>query len=77
MGMRYHKKAIELSDVLRVEEAEELLTLVQKYPAAKLDLQACTHIHAACLQVLMAARPGVKAWPKETRLARWLQTALN
>ncbi len=77
MGMRYHDKVIELSDVLGVEEAEELLTLVQKHPKAELDLRACTHMHAACLQVLMAARPGVMAWPQEIWFACWLRTALN
>ena len=77
MGIRYRNKAIELSDVLRIDDAEELLALLQKHPAAKIELQACTHVHAACLQVLMAARPGIHAWPQKTRLAHWLQTALN
>ncbi len=77
MGMRYHKKAIELADILGVDEAEGLLELLQQHPTAKLELQSCTHLHAACLQVLMAARRGVKTWPKEARLARWLQTAFK
>lgn len=77
MSMRYQNKTIELTDTVAVEEAEELLALLQKYPTAKLDLKACTHLHAACLQVLMATRMTVKTWPQEPKLATWLRSALN
>lgn len=77
MSMRYRNKTIELTDTVAVEEAEALLALLQKHPTAKLDLKACTHLHAACLQVLMATRLTVKNWPEEPRLANWLHSALN
>ena len=77
MALNYHDKTLTLSDIVSVEDAETLLDLRQKHPKAKLDLSACTHLHAACLQVLMASRPVVSAWPSAPNLALWLQSALK
>ena len=77
MAMRYHNKTILLTEVVGVEEAEELLGLLQNHPNAKLDLSACLHLHTANLQVLMATRAKIKAWPADARLAQWLHVALT
>ena len=78
MAMNYHNKTLTLSEIVSVEDAEALLALRQKHPKAQLDLSACTHLHAACLQVLMASRPVVvSAWPSAPNLAAWLQSALK
>lgn len=63
---------------LAVDDAEQLLQLVQagaQAPAA--DLSACEHVHSACLQVLMAARVQVRAWPAHGPLAAWLRAAIE
>ena len=77
MAMNYHNKILTLSEIVAVEDAEALLALRQKHPKAQLDLSACTHLHAACLQVLMASRPVVSAWPSAPNLALWLQSAFK
>jgi hypothetical protein len=64
-------------EIASVEEAEGLLEWLQNRPAAKVNLSACTHIHPADLQVLMAAKIHVAAWPKDASLRAWLETALS
>jgi hypothetical protein len=53
---RDHNGAIVLDGVCPVEDAEPLLQMVQKTPAARLDWTRCTHLHTAVLQVILAAR---------------------
>lgn len=77
MAIEYRKKLALLKDVVTVEDAEALLEWLQKKSAARVDLAACTHLHPANLQVLMAARPGVNAWPHDAGLAAWLRSALK
>ena len=76
MAIEYKKNRAVFSDVVSVEEAEALLEWLQKKSAAKVDLAACTHLHPANLQVLMAAKAVVSAWPRDTGLAGWLRSAL-
>jgi hypothetical protein len=37
-----------------------------------IDWDGCTHRHAACLQVILAARVPVRGTPASPALARWL-----
>ena len=76
MAIEFRKNLALFRDVVTVEEAEPLLEWLQKKPAGRVDLAACTHLHAANLQVLMAARANVTAWPKDTVFADWLRGAL-
>jgi hypothetical protein len=76
MGIEYEKKLARLLDVVSVEDAEGLLEWLQSKPHARLNLAACTHLHTANLQVLMAARPHIVAWPANAELAHWLRGAL-
>ncbi len=74
--MELRKTTAVITDLLTVEEAETLLEWLQKHPRGKLDLAGCTHLHTANLQVLMAARPQISAWPENETLAAWLRAAL-
>lgn len=76
MAIQYNKKSVVFTDVVSVEEAEGLLEWIQKNPKGKVDLATCTHLHAANLQVLMAARAQVSVWPKDELLKTWLTSAL-
>lgn len=76
MDILYDGPLAVLGELVSVEQAEELLEWIQRHPAGQLDLSACTHIHAACLQVLMAAGLGVAAWPRDAELTSWLASAL-
>jgi hypothetical protein len=65
------------TDIVAVTDAEVLLEWLQSRVGGRVDLAACTHLHAATLQVLMAARPVISAWPTDPDLARWLHDALH
>jgi hypothetical protein len=77
MPIEYKKNLAVFSDMVSVEEAETLLEWLQKKSAARVDLSACTHLHPANLQVLMAAKAAISAWPADAGLAAWLKSALT
>jgi hypothetical protein len=60
-----------------VEQAEALLAWAQKYPNGRAELSNCAHLHAAVLQVLLAAHIKVERWPTDESLGAWLKAALN
>jgi hypothetical protein len=76
MTVQYEEARATLSDVVGVEAAEPLLAWLQNTPEASVDLGACTHLHAANLQVLMVAKPLISAWPTDTTLSVWLEAVL-
>ena len=76
MPIEFKTNCIIFRDVVQVEEAEALLEALQKNPTLKVDLTACTHLHTANLQVLMAARPCIDSWPRDLDLRTWLETVL-
>lgn len=76
MPIAFLKKRARLTELVSVEDAESLLEWLQKTPKGGIDLSRCSHLHAANLQVLMAARPPVLAWPEDAALAAWLRRAL-
>lgn len=77
MAITYKKDRVICDEMVGVEEAEPLLEWLQKHPKAKVDLSACTHLHPANLQVLMAANCSIKAGPADRGLATWIDTALK
>lgn len=77
MPIEYKKNQALFRDIATVEEAEGLLEWLQNKPAAKVDLGACTHLHPANLQVLMAANSRIAVWPSDANLRAWLETALK
>ncbi len=64
------------SGVVGIDDAEAVLSWALKEPLATIDFSACTHLHSATLQVLMARKPGVKAWPADGDFAAWLKSVL-
>ncbi len=77
MSLEFKKNQVWFKDAVSVEDAENLLEWLQKKANAKVDLSTCTHLHAANLQVLMAARPTIVAWPADASFSRWLKSALG
>ena len=77
MAVTYKRNVARFADTVGVEEAEGFLAWLQKHPKPKLNLAACTHIHAAQLQVLMAAQIPVAEWPGDELLTKWLRSALS
>lgn len=77
MGIAYADKGATLTDIVTVEDAEGLLEWLQSHPHGALDLAECSHLHAANLQVMMAARPTIASWPRDAAFADWLRHALQ
>jgi hypothetical protein len=77
MAMTFKGNMAHLEGTVGAEQAEILLGWLQKHPKGKLNLTECTHIHAAQLQVLMAAKTPVSEWPKDESLTKWLKSALT
>lgn len=77
MTIAFKRNTVILTEAVSVEDAESLLQWLQAHPRAKADLARCTHLHAANLQVLMAARVPVCAWPQDQDLKTWLQAAIT
>jgi hypothetical protein len=76
MAIEYRKSLAVFMDVVSVDDAEALLEWLQKKPSASADFSACTHLHPANLQVLMAAKATVVEWPQDAAFAAWLKSAL-
>jgi len=77
MSVEYKKKSVQLIDDVGVDDAEALLQWLQANPKATINLSRCTHVHAAVLQVLMAAGMTVTSWPQDSQLDGWLRPALQ
>lgn len=77
MAIEYKKSLAVFDDFIGVEEAESLLEWLLKNPKGKVNFVTCTHIHASNLQVLMAVKPTVAAWPDAEDLKLWLAPLLN
>ncbi|MGK5022041.1 hypothetical protein [Janthinobacterium lividum] len=77
MPIEYKKNQALFRDMASVDEAEGLLEWLQGKPRARVYLGACTHLHPANLQVLMAARCRIATWPLDTQLRVWLEAALK
>jgi len=77
MPIEYKKNRATFHGEASVEEAEGLLEWLQNRSNAEVDLSACSHMHTANLQVLMAARCGIFSWPENAELRTWLEPALK
>jgi len=77
MSIEYKKNQATFREVVSVDEAENLLEWLQNKPGARIDFQHCTHLHPANLQVLMAAKIRIIAWPDDADLTAWLKPALK
>jgi hypothetical protein len=73
MPIRYLKKHAALEGQVSVEDAEALAQWLQQQPSPAVHLAKVEHVHAAVLQVLMALKPRVVAWPADPWLAGALQ----
>jgi len=77
MALVFHDKRVVFSGAVSVEDAEPLLAWLLDKPAARVDFKACTQLHPASLQVLLAAGAQVAAWPADAALAGWLKSAFK
>ena len=55
--------------------AREILSSIEFLKGSavpEVDLSACTHLHTALLQLLLAARPKLASPPADPMIARWV-----
>lgn len=71
MPIRRDDDTIHLEGVCAVEDAEELLQQLQS-GATAIDWTSCQHLHAACLQLMIAVRLPIHGTPANPEIARWL-----
>ncbi len=76
MPLEYRKNQAFFRDVVGVEAAENLIEWLQKHPSAKADLSDCLHLHPANIQVLLAGKTKIAAWPRDAGLKMWLESIL-
>lgn len=76
MAIRYLKKHAALEGVVAVDDAEALAQWIRTQPSPVVHLGKCDHLHGAVLQVLLALRPRIAAWPVDPILAAVLERAI-
>jgi hypothetical protein len=69
MSLLFDQGVIRFDGHCAVEEAMTLLEIFQVAPDAAVDLGNCDGMHAALLQVMVAARPHILSLPVERLLA--------
>jgi hypothetical protein len=76
MTIRRDDDMVLLEGICAVEDAE---LLMQEFLAGAtlIDWGGCTHLHTACLQVILAARVPISGTPANPALARWLAPILD
>lgn len=77
MAIIYQKTVAVFQGTVTVEEADGLLEWLSKSTHNRVAFNHCEFLHTANLQVLMAAKPTIAAWPKDAELRDWLKAALN
>ncbi|MFM7348637.1 MAG: hypothetical protein ACKO01_04030 [Erythrobacter sp.] len=76
MAVRFARDKAVIEGHCTVEEADALASFLLAKPGRKVDLAACTGLHAAVLQCLMALAPAVAKGPQDAGLSRWLGAVL-
>ena len=76
MTIRRADDAVLLEGVCAVEDAEILMQELQA-DATLIDWSGCTHLHTACVQVILAAGLPMRGAPENPALARWLAHILE
>lgn len=72
MALEFRRNEVVLSANCGAEEALELAEWLAKRKRPKAHLGACTHLHAALLQTLLAYKPALSAAPTDPFLRRWV-----
>jgi len=77
MAIIYQQTVAVFQGTVAVEEADGLLEWLSKSTNNRVAFNHCDFLHTANLQVLMAAKPIIAAWPKDADLRDWLKAALT
>lgn len=73
MPIRFLKTKVVFSGSCKVEEAEEIFQWLTSNPKAELHMSEVTHLHAAVLQAVAAARNRIVSLPRDVFCAEALR----
>jgi hypothetical protein len=76
MTIRRDDDTVVLENVCPVDDAEVLMQELLD-GAALIDWSGCTHLHTACLQVILAAGTPLRGSPASPSLVRWVAPLLH
>ena len=76
MSINFSDRSAVVEGVATVDDAEALVQWLQLHEGEGIDLHACTHLHASCLQALMVAQARIARYPADPAFAVLLQNAL-
>ena len=65
---------IRISGVTPPDEGDLLLAMLRENPGAPVDLSELEHLHTALLQMMIAAKAQVSAWPEDEFWKKCLET---
>ncbi|MEI8397177.1 MAG: hypothetical protein WCF85_20830 [Rhodospirillaceae bacterium] len=77
MAILYEGDTARFLDVCTVDEALDLLEWLRGRSQPKIELEACTHLHTALFQVILATRPAINSLPEDAFLSRRLREAVR
>lgn len=77
MSVLFDGHAITITGDCGVEDAENLMTLLQDHPAAPVDLRAACSVHTALWQVLIVLSPSIVGEPADAFTHRWIMPLLT
>ncbi len=77
MTIEYRKKIAVFGESATIDEADTFWEWLINHSDKSVDLTACTYVHTVILQLLMASKVKIKAWPSNSALSSILQTAIK
>ena len=72
MAVEFINDTAKFTDMVSIEEAEALYNWFLEGGKRKIDLSEVSHIHLACLQLLLIFKPEITALPKQDDLRMFL-----
>ena len=76
MPITFAKTTASFNGSCSAEETADLAAWLAGRKRPRVNLKACSHLHTALLQVLMAGKVTVTKQPSDPFLARWLPSCL-
>ena len=68
MPVEFKNNTVKLTDLVSIEDAEALFNWFLEIKKPKVDLSELSHIHTACLQLLLVFKPELIALPEQEDL---------
>jgi hypothetical protein len=77
MSVRVENGVIHLEGICPVEDAEALVSALDRVSGPTVDMAACRQLHGAMVQVLLVFRPSLRGTPEDAFLRDYVIPALE